>query len=242
MKNGFTLVELSIVLVIIGLLIGGILVGQSLIESAQNHRMVKQIQQTKIAYDQFKERFKYPPGDVSNNILPTTYDGDQNNKIDNSEDLQVWSQLVMAGMYPDTDLVSNFNGETIMLSSIDNAGIIITYGSSHMFKFGNILAIRDTEATQSGGLYAQQVYYLDKKMDDSQPKTGAIHGHSFGDGSSSGCTSGNSGSGDYAHAWMRSPDSTGVFYYRDLNSYPDATYNMEHETRTCSPWFFIDEN
>jgi len=33
--SGFTLVELSIVLVIIGLLISGILVGQSLTESAQ---------------------------------------------------------------------------------------------------------------------------------------------------------------------------------------------------------------
>ena len=63
MKKGFTLVELSIVLVIIGLLIGGILVGQSLIESAKINKVVKEFQQYEIAVAQFKLKFKYLPGD-----------------------------------------------------------------------------------------------------------------------------------------------------------------------------------
>lgn len=63
-KKGFTLVELSIVLVIIGLLIGGILVGQSLIESAKIQGYVKKIQQWEIAFDLFKSKFGQFPGDT----------------------------------------------------------------------------------------------------------------------------------------------------------------------------------
>lgn len=63
MKNGFTLVELSIVLVIIGLLIGGILVGQSLIESAKIQSAVRQIQQYDIAVRTFQSKYGSLPGD-----------------------------------------------------------------------------------------------------------------------------------------------------------------------------------
>jgi len=63
MNRGFTLVELSIVLVIIGLLIGGILVGQSLIESSKINSFIKQIQQYDIATRNFKMKYKYLPGD-----------------------------------------------------------------------------------------------------------------------------------------------------------------------------------
>jgi len=63
MKKGFTLVELSIVLVIVGLLIGGILVGQSLIESAKINRVIKEFAQYEIAAKQFKVKYKYLPGD-----------------------------------------------------------------------------------------------------------------------------------------------------------------------------------
>jgi len=63
MKKGFTLVELSIVLVIIGLLVGGILVGQSLINSAKTQAQIRQIQQFDIAVTQFKAKFKFLPGD-----------------------------------------------------------------------------------------------------------------------------------------------------------------------------------
>ena len=62
-KRGFTLIELSIVLVIIGLLVGGILVGQSLIDSAKINSMIRQVQQVDIAQGVFYQKFKQLPGD-----------------------------------------------------------------------------------------------------------------------------------------------------------------------------------
>ena len=64
-KSGFTLVELSIVLVIIGLLIGGILVGQSLIESAKMQSFIRQVGQYDAAVGVFKDKFGNLPGDNS---------------------------------------------------------------------------------------------------------------------------------------------------------------------------------
>lgn len=69
-KKGFTLVELSIVLVIIGLLIGGILVGQSLIESAKMQSFIRQVGQYDAAIAIFKDKFGNLPGD--NNLFGTT--------------------------------------------------------------------------------------------------------------------------------------------------------------------------
>ncbi|PIR34415.1 MAG: hypothetical protein COV36_00900 [Alphaproteobacteria bacterium CG11_big_fil_rev_8_21_14_0_20_44_7] len=66
MKKGFTLVELSIVLVIIGLLIGGILVVQSMIENANMKATIRQVQQVHILAQQFKDKTKYLPGDLPN--------------------------------------------------------------------------------------------------------------------------------------------------------------------------------
>jgi prepilin-type N-terminal cleavage/methylation domain-containing protein len=65
LSRGFTLVELSIVLVIIGLLIGGILVGQSLIESAKMQSFVRQMAQYDALTASFKSKYKQLPGDSS---------------------------------------------------------------------------------------------------------------------------------------------------------------------------------
>jgi prepilin-type N-terminal cleavage/methylation domain-containing protein len=65
MKKGFTLVELSIVLVIIGLLVGGVLVGQSLIESVKMQSFVRQFQQLDAAVASFKSKFQSIPGDAA---------------------------------------------------------------------------------------------------------------------------------------------------------------------------------
>jgi prepilin-type N-terminal cleavage/methylation domain-containing protein len=62
-KSGFTLVELSIVLVIIGLLASGILVAQSLINAAEISSFVRQMQQYDIAVSNFKTTYKCLSGD-----------------------------------------------------------------------------------------------------------------------------------------------------------------------------------
>lgn len=66
MRKGFTLVELSIVLVIIGLLIGGILIGQSLVDSTRINAQIKQIEQYDIAVSTFKSKFRCLPADCDN--------------------------------------------------------------------------------------------------------------------------------------------------------------------------------
>lgn len=73
-KKGFTLIELSIVLVIIGLLIGGILVAQSLVESASVSSFVRQITQYDIAISNFKNNYRDLPGD--NKLFTNPGDGD----------------------------------------------------------------------------------------------------------------------------------------------------------------------
>ena len=63
MKKGFTLVELAIVLVIIGLLIGGILVAQSMVSTTRIHSQVTQLQQLDTAIQNFQTKYNSLPGD-----------------------------------------------------------------------------------------------------------------------------------------------------------------------------------
>jgi prepilin-type N-terminal cleavage/methylation domain-containing protein len=69
MKKGFTLVELSIVLVIIGLLTAGVLIGQGMIQSAKISKEVRRLQQYSIAIVNFRQKFKQEAGD-SNLFTP----------------------------------------------------------------------------------------------------------------------------------------------------------------------------
>jgi len=61
-QSGFTLIELSMSLVVIGLLVSGILLGKDLIESA---RIRSQITQYTIAYNTFREKYACIPGDCA---------------------------------------------------------------------------------------------------------------------------------------------------------------------------------
>lgn len=120
--NGFSLVELSIVLVILGLLIGGILTGQNLVRAAELRRVPTEFQAYQTAVYLFKDKYLAIPGDMRNAIqfwgaadsapvtcLTTagtgkqTCNGDGDGRIDNagaanrrSEAFMFWEHLANA--------------------------------------------------------------------------------------------------------------------------------------------------
>lgn len=65
MRAAFTLVELAIVLVIIGLVTGGIMAGQNLIRNSQLDAVIAEYQHFKSATHQFKDKYLALPGDYS---------------------------------------------------------------------------------------------------------------------------------------------------------------------------------
>lgn len=64
-EGGFTLIELSIVLVIIGLIVGGILVGQDLIKAAEIRATVAQVEKYNSAVNTFRTKYNALPGDIT---------------------------------------------------------------------------------------------------------------------------------------------------------------------------------
>lgn len=63
-RSGFTLIEISIVLVIIGLIVGGVLVGQDLIHTAMIRAQVSQIEKYNSAVNTFRVKYNALPGDI----------------------------------------------------------------------------------------------------------------------------------------------------------------------------------
>lgn len=62
-QAGFTLVEIAIVLVIIGLLLGGVLKGQEMIENSRIKSVVNDMRGVSAAFTSYMDRFRAMPGD-----------------------------------------------------------------------------------------------------------------------------------------------------------------------------------
>lgn len=65
-RQGFSLVELSIVLVILGLLVGGVLTGQSLIRAAELRSITTDFEKYQTAIKTFRDKYLATPGDMTN--------------------------------------------------------------------------------------------------------------------------------------------------------------------------------
>jgi prepilin-type N-terminal cleavage/methylation domain-containing protein len=109
-QQGFTLIEIAIVLVIIGLLLGGVLKGQELITSARVRNLITQQDGVKAAYFGFLDRFRALPGDYDqaftniagiSNAACNGGNGNGNGRIEStapaSENVLVWEHLSKAG-------------------------------------------------------------------------------------------------------------------------------------------------
>lgn len=91
-QDGFTLVEISIVMIIIGLLIGGTFGGMKLIENMQVNRTVQDLKAIESAALTFKDTYGRLPGDIANpaarlpncTIAPCSTGGNGDRRLDSS--------------------------------------------------------------------------------------------------------------------------------------------------------------
>lgn len=88
LQHGFTLVELSIVIVIIGLIVSGVVAGQSLIRQGRLIGQVTELQKYDTAFNAFKVQYNAIPGDFENagNYWAGTPGGNGNRYLDNNGD------------------------------------------------------------------------------------------------------------------------------------------------------------
>jgi outer membrane murein-binding lipoprotein Lpp len=172
------LVELSIVLIIIGLILGGILVGQDLIRNAQVNATANQIQQLNASVNAFRGKYNALPGDINRavafNLEGACPDGDvcegdgdgtlENDIAVNGTIATLWDQeiklfwvhLSEAGLaggnfsYDDTDVavVTNYP----QAKNKANGIIAVTLGSVlHWIIAANIDSTSADEFTGGGG-------------------------------------------------------------------------------------------
>lgn len=105
-QAGFTLVELAIVMIIIGLLIGGVLKGQQLITNAQIAATVAQVKGIDAATTSFRDMYNALPGDILNpggrlpNCAgpPCNLPGDGNGSLGTAAALDTPSTIPVAGL------------------------------------------------------------------------------------------------------------------------------------------------
>jgi prepilin-type N-terminal cleavage/methylation domain-containing protein len=114
-REGFTLIEMSMVLVIIGLIVGGMMVGQNLIRAANVRGAISELDKIKVAVTAFRTKYDCLPGDCGNitTFFPqdascpsptgkinatTTCNGNGNGTIDGLENTFFFQHLSLAGM------------------------------------------------------------------------------------------------------------------------------------------------
>ena len=186
MKNlGFTLVELAILLLIFGLIMGGILKGQELINSAKVKSLAGDFRSVPSAYFAYLDRFRAVPGDDpapdqhvnggvtaavgthNNGIIEGAWDSSDVTNNGRTESVMFWSHVRLAGLLSGRgdQTTSNY-----LPYNSEGGRIGISAGSKPI----NDANYRGSFWVCSGNINARLARQLDAMLDDGATNTGNV--------------------------------------------------------------------
>ena len=198
-QSGFTLVEIAIVLVIIGLLLGGVLKGQELVNSAKVKNLANDFRTLSAFVYAYQDRFRAMPGDDRAAILHLGKDakqaapgtggaigngrinGDWNSETVTDESFLFWQHIRLAGLATGTTTTVNTGSGSDPKDSASNAEYLPRNAES-----GRIGITSDPVLTApttpypgsfyicSAGIQGRFAQQIDVTMDDGNPQTGIV--------------------------------------------------------------------
>jgi prepilin-type N-terminal cleavage/methylation domain-containing protein len=192
-QSGFTLIEIAIVLVIIGLLLGGILKGQELINSARVKNLASDFRNIPVFIYGYQDKFKALPGDdnnVVNNVSGTkaTTNGTPGNGIiegawdspnTGDESYLFWQHVRLAGLAPGSTTVGAAD-----YPPLNAMGGRVGIQSAKPFTSMN----SGTYFICSAGIPGKFAKQLDSQLDDGVSNTGSLQFGTTADGSTAAAT------------------------------------------------------
>ncbi|MEO5692294.1 MAG: prepilin-type N-terminal cleavage/methylation domain-containing protein [Usitatibacter sp.] len=181
-QSGFTLVEIAIVLVIIGLLLGGILKGQELINSAKVKNIANDFRVIPTYIYAYQDKFKSLPGDdatVTSHVPGATaatggtlgngvIEGSWNDASGTSEAFLFWQHVRLANLAAGPTDPTDATYRPVNAVG-GNFGI-----SSNSAATATIAGMTGTYQVCSKGILGKFALQLDVQMDDGQPCSGSM--------------------------------------------------------------------
>ena len=184
-QQGFTLIEIAIVLVIIGLLLGGVLKGQELITGARVRNLIQQQDGVKAAYFGFLDRFRALPGDYSQavttitNIAPTAACNNGNGNGDgqispttNNEAILAWEHLSKAGFINGTYTCAGTATTSTNPSNPYGQQLSLSFDNLYFDSAGTIPARHNLKT--GGQIPSDILGEIDRKIDDGNARQGSF--------------------------------------------------------------------
>jgi prepilin-type N-terminal cleavage/methylation domain-containing protein len=185
-QSGFTLVEIAIVLVIIGLLLGGILKGQELINSAKVKNLANDFRVIPTYIYAYQDKFKSLPGDdvqaaghvtgATNATTPAgkqgngVIDGNWNSPTQTDESYLFWQHVRLANLASGSTTL----GDPAYVPKNALGGDVGISSASATTGQLQIAGMTGTYQVCSKGVLGKFVLQLDVQMDDGQPCTGSL--------------------------------------------------------------------